>query len=54
MELMNALMSSCVGHDFWHGASAHLRQREASFRAPRSVRLVGFTSRKSFSRLHDC
>lgn len=39
-------MSSCVGQDFWQGASAHLRHRAASRKAARSERVVGFTSSK--------
>ena len=53
MDAMKLLMSIWVGHPFWHGASAHLRQRCASNSAPRSVSVVGFTSSKSFFR-QDC
>ena len=43
---MKLLTSSCVGQDFWQGASAHLRQRPASLRAARSLSVVCFTSSK--------
>lgn len=47
--VMNDFISNCVGHDFWHGASAHLRHLAASLRAPLSLRVVGLTSEKLFS-----
>ena len=46
MLVMNDFMSSCVGQDFWHGASAHLRHRLASFSAARSLRVVCLISSK--------
>lgn len=48
---MNAFISSCVGQDFWHGASAHFKHLDASLRAPRSDNVVGFTSSKLFSKV---
>lgn len=48
---MNDLMSSCVGHDFWHGASAHFRHLAASRNAPLSLKVVCFMSSKLFSKL---
>lgn len=51
MLVIKALISNCVGQDFWQGASAHFKQRAASFKAPLSLRVVGFTSEKSFCRL---
>jgi hypothetical protein len=51
MAEMKDLMSICVGQLFWHGASAHLRQRRASNKAPRSVKVVGLISSKFFSLL---
>lgn len=42
-------MSSDVGQDFWHGASAHLRQRADSRSAALSESVVCLISRKSFS-----
>src|SRR3989338_2559838 len=50
MEEMKDLMSREVGQLFWQGASAHLRQRLASKRAPRSVRVVCLISEKSLLR----
>ena len=44
-------MSSCVGHDFWQGASAHLRQRLASLSAALSLSVVCLTSSKFLSLL---
>ena len=49
MLLIKLLMSSWVGHDFWHGASAHFKHRAASFKAPRSLKVVCFTSSKLLS-----
>lgn len=52
---MKLLTSNWVGQDFWHGASAHFKQRLASLRAPRSDKVVCFMSEKSFfSGVHDC
>ena len=48
---MKALISSCVGQPFWHGASAHLRHLSASNSAPLSVRVVCLISEKSFFKL---
>lgn len=50
---MKLLTSNCVGHDFWHGASAHFKQRAASRRAARSDSVVCFISEKSFWRLEQ-
>jgi hypothetical protein len=52
MDEINDLMSSCVGQLFWHGASAHLRHREASRRAPRSDSVLCLMSEKSCSKEH--
>ena len=49
---MKDLMSNCVGQPFWQGASAHLRQRCASNKAPLSVRVVCLISSKSFFNSH--
>lgn len=55
MLVINDFISSCVGHDFWHGASAHLRHLAASLRAPLSLKVVGLTSEKLFSNVgHSC
>uniref|UniRef100_A0A915JT64 Uncharacterized protein n=1 Tax=Romanomermis culicivorax TaxID=13658 RepID=A0A915JT64_ROMCU len=35
-----------IGQLFWHGASAHFKQRPASFKAPRSLNVVCLTSSK--------
>lgn len=52
---MKLLMSNWVGQDFWHGASAHFKQRAASRRAPRSDNVVCLISEKSFSSgVQDC
>lgn len=51
MLVMNDLISSWVGQDFWHGASAHFKHLAASLRAPRSLNVVGFMSEKSSSKL---
>lgn len=52
--VMNALMSSWVGQDFWHGASAHFKHLAASRRAACSLNVVGLISSKLFLRLqHD-
>jgi hypothetical protein len=48
MDEMKALTSSWVGQLFWQGASAHLRHRSASHKAPRSDRVVCLMSLKSF------
>ncbi|CAG0921809.1 unnamed protein product [Notodromas monacha] len=42
---MKALMSSCVGQDFWHGASAHFKHLAASFKAPRSLKVSSLFTR---------
>lgn len=46
MLVMNDLTSMDVGHDSWHGACAHLRQRRASRTAARSPprNVLGLTS----------
>ena len=46
MEVMKVLMSIWVGQLFWQGASAHLRQRPASFSAARSLSVVCLMSSK--------
>lgn len=51
IEVIKALTSSWVGHDFWHGASAHFKHLVASRKAARSERVVCLMSRKSFSYL---
>jgi hypothetical protein len=43
-----SLEHTCVGQDFWHGASAHFRQRAASLKAARSLSVVCLTSSKFF------
>ena len=48
---MKLLTSSCVGQDFWQGASAHLRQRPASLRAALSLSEVCFMSSKFLKRV---
>lgn len=54
MLVIKLLISNCVGQDFWHGASAHFKQRAASRRAARSDNVVCFMSEKSFCKLvHD-
>ena len=47
---MNDLTSICVGHESWHGASAHLRQRAASLSAACSESFVCFASAKLLAR----
>lgn len=47
---MKDLMSIVVGHDFWQGASAHLRHLFASRNAPRSLRVVCLMSSKLFTK----
>lgn len=55
MLVMKLLISSWVGQDFWHGASAHFKQRAASRKAARSDNVVCLMSEKSFCKLgHDC
>lgn len=48
MLVIKLFISNCVGHDFWHGASTHFKQRLASLSAPRSDNVVCFMSEKSF------
>lgn len=51
---MKLLTSSCVGQDFWQGASAHLRQRPASLKAALSLSEVCLMSSKFLKRVeHD-
>lgn len=50
---MNDLMSSWVGHDFWHGASAHFKHLAASHKAPRSLNVVGLISSKLFVKVEQ-
>ena len=45
---MKALISNCVGHPFWHGASAHFKHLAASRKAPRSDNVVCLMSEKSY------
>lgn len=46
---MKLLISSCVGQDFWQGASAHFKHLAASLSAARSDKVVCLMSEKSFS-----
>lgn len=49
--VMKLLTSIWVGQDFWQGASAHFRHLAASFKAPRSDRVVCLMSSKFFVRV---